>query len=68
MHIPTVCPYYSDIRSLDSMGVTHTGVVWDFSRVLEDSWNFGRLGDFARAVFNRRKLVLNGAGPKHRRS
>lgn len=47
MHILTVCPYYSDIRGLDSRGVAHTGVLWNFSRVLENSWTFGRLGEFA---------------------
>ena len=54
-HVLTECHYYEDIRSLDSMGIAHTGVGWDFSRALEDVRTFGRLGDFAREVFDRRR-------------
>ena len=59
-HILTECPYYDNIRDLDGMGITHTGAGWDYSRVLEDDRTFRRLGEFARAVFNRRRQLLSG--------
>ena len=63
-HILTECPYYDDIRSLDSMGIAHTDMGWDFSRVLENERTFERLGVFARGVFNRRRLGhVSGGNP-----
>lgn len=64
VHILTECPYYGDIRDLDSMGIARTDMGWDFSRILADARTFGRLGVFARTVFNRRRLgQVSGGGP-----
>lgn len=37
MHMLTLWPDYSGIRSLDGMGIIHSGVGWNFSRILEDT-------------------------------
>ena len=62
-HIITMCSYYDDIRSLDSMGIARTGEGWDFSRALENSRTLGSLGDFAREVFVRRNRRYSGGNP-----
>lgn len=59
-HVLTTCRYYDDIRSLGSMGITHTGGIYDFSRALEDDRTVARLGEFAREVFIRRRRRLGG--------
>lgn len=55
-HVLVDCSLYEDLRDLGAMGIVRRGTAWDFGQVVENAWAFRRLSEYARAVFDRRRI------------
>lgn len=55
-HVTIACPLYADIRDLSAMGITElTDGSHDFSHALATRESYDHLGQFAHAVFLRKR-------------